>query len=233
MSPGTGPPPPAEQDWIDEPAPPWWRSGRLLERWLPGAGPPRRRLSLGLLAGLALVLVTGAGVALSSGAEPEAPPNLPVARAASEPVPPSSAGSAATSIVVSVVGRVERPGLVTLTDGARVADALRAAGGPAPGVDISGLNIARRLTDGEQIYVGVPAPPEAAAPGAAPPGRIDLNAATTTQLDTLPGVGTVTAQRIVDWRTKHGRFTRIEQLREIEGIGPARFAQLRDLVVVQ
>jgi competence protein ComEA len=137
--------------------------------------------------------------------------------------------------VVSVVGRVVRPGLVTLPDGARVADALQAAGGPAPGVDVSGLNIARRLTDGEQIYVGVPAPPEAL-PGPASggtPEKVDLNTASVAQLDTLPGVGAVTAQRIVDWRSQHGRFTKVEQLREIDGIGPAKYGQLKDLVVAR
>jgi competence protein ComEA len=147
-------------------------------------------------------------------------------------------------LVVSVSGKVRRPGLVEVPDGARVADVLDAAGGAMPGTDLSGLNLARRVADGEQVAVGVPPAPDAApipGPGASPaaggvPGapavKVDLNAATVEQLDALPGVGPVTAQRILEWRTQHGRFTRVEQLREIEGIGERRFAQLRELVVV-
>jgi competence protein ComEA len=233
---------PADQDWIDvslpdparpEPATgPWWRGGspgRLVERWLPGgAVPGRRRLPIVVLVVLVVGVAVTGGVVLSSGAGPEPPPDLPVARASPGPEPSTPGGS----IVVSVVGRVVRPGLVTLADGARVADALRAAGGPEPGVDVSGLNIARRVGDGEQIAVGVPAPPAAPGSDAGIPGKIDLNAATAAQLDALPGVGSVTAQRIVDWRTRHGRFTRVEQLREIDGIGPTRFTRLKDLVMV-
>jgi competence protein ComEA len=247
---------PADQEWIDEstPAPgagpppgppgdPWWRrggAGRLVERWLPGADgapPPRRRLPV-LIAVLTVAAVgtAAAAAALSSssgGREP--PPNLPVAAASSEPQPSTRPG-AAEPIVVSVVGRVVHPGLVTLPDGARVADALQAAGGPAPGVDVGGLNVARRLTDGEQLYVGVAAPAEAAvAPesGVGGVGKIDVNSASAAQLDTLPGVGTVTAQRIVDWRTAHGRFARVDQLRDVDGIGPAKFGRLKDLVVAR
>jgi competence protein ComEA len=139
--------------------------------------------------------------------------------------------------VVSVVGRVARPGLVQLTDGTRVADALAAVGGALPGTDLMGLNIARRLSDGEQLLVGVAPPPgqPVDTPASATAGRsgpIDLNAATLEQLDGLPGVGAVTAQRIVDWRTAHGRFTSVDQLREVSGIGPARLSQLKKLVRV-
>jgi competence protein ComEA len=187
-----------------------------------------------LVGGLVLAVLVAVGVALSSGGtEHEAPPVLPVAAAG------VSTSAAETSIVVSVVGRVARPGLVTLTEGARVADALRECGGPIPGADVGTLNIARRLADGEQIYVGVPAPPGAEPVAGAPAGipgpgeKVDLNSAPLAALDTLPGVGPVTAQRIVDWRTEHGRFDSVEQLREIEGIGPSRFAKLRDLVVAR
>lgn len=145
----------------------------------------------------------------------------------------------AGSIVVSVVGKVAKPGLVTLPDGARVADALDAAGGPRPGADLRTLNLARRLLDGEQIYVGVPAPPGVASGGSSTGGdptagqrKLDLNTASATDLEALPGIGPVTAQRIVEWRTENGRFTSIEQLRDVDGIGPARFAELADLVVV-
>jgi competence protein ComEA len=186
-----------------------------------------------LVGGLVLAVLVAVGVAVSSGGvEHEAPPVLPVAAAASSSAPDES-------IVVSVVGRVARPGLVTLPDGARVADALRESGGPAPDADLAALNLARRLSDGEQIYVGVPTPPGAEpAPAAAsgPPGvadKVDLNTATLASLDTLPGVGPVTAQRIVDWRTEHGHFDSVEQLREIDGIGPSRFTKLKDMVVAR
>jgi competence protein ComEA len=194
----------------------------------------RRGLAIALAGGLVLAVLLAVWVAMSArGAEQETPPVLPVAAAA------RSSSAAEASIVVSVVGRVASPGLVTLPEGARVADALRAAGGPVPDADLGALNLARKLTDGEQIYVGVPAPPGAEpAPAAsgAPPGvadKVDLNTATLAALDTLPGVGPVTAQRIVDWRTDHGRFDRVEQLREIDGIGPSRFTRLKDLVVAR
>jgi competence protein ComEA len=152
-------------------------------------------------------------------------------------------------LVVSVAGRVARPGVVRVPDGARVADVLAAVGGAQRGVDLSGLNLARRVVDGEQIAVGVPPAPDAAGqppsgaagdgpggtagPGVAgPAAKIDLNTASVAQLDTLPGVGPVTAQHIVDWRSRNGRFVRLEQLREIDGIGERRFQQLRELVTV-
>lgn len=152
----------------------------------------------------------------------------------------SDAGSNGTGeVVVSVAGQVVRPGLVRLPPGARVADAVAAAGGPVPGADLTGLNLARRLTDGEHVVVG-PVPMAAGAAGAGGSGaggsgaaagaRVDLNTATLADLDALPGVGPVTAQRILDWREQHGRFTTVDQLREIEGIGETRFARLRDLV---
>jgi competence protein ComEA len=121
------------------------------------------------------------------------------------------------------------PGLVRLHSGARVADALQAAGGPTPGTDLTGVNLARKLTDGEHVVIG-PAPAAAPAPDPASGGRLDLNTATVPELDALPGIGPVTAKRILDWRTAHGRFASVDQLREIDGIGEARFAQLRDLV---
>ncbi|MFD1051903.1 ComEA family DNA-binding protein, partial [Kibdelosporangium lantanae] len=105
--------------------------------------------------------------------------------------------------------------------------------GGASETDSLGLNMARRLSDGEQLYVGISAPPEVAAvESSTKPAKVNLNTATMSQLDELPGVGEVTAKRIIDWRTEHGRFTAVTQLRQIDGIGDSRFAPLKDLVTV-
>jgi competence protein ComEA len=153
------------------------------------------------------------------------------ATVAAAPASPSAAG-----IVVSVLGRVHRPGLVRLPHGARVADAIEAAGGVLPGTDLGYLNLARKVIDGELLAVGVSPPP--AAPGgggtvpAAPGGPVNLNTATAAELDTLPGVGPVLAQRIIDHRTRNGGFRSVEDLRKVEGVGDARFEQLKELVTV-
>lgn len=148
------------------------------------------------------------------------------------PLPPSSA---AAGIVVSVVGRVHRPGLVRLSHGSRVADAIEAAGGVLPGTDLGYLNLARKVVDGELLAIGVSPPP--AVPGAGPGagaqgGLVNLNTATAAELDALPGVGPVLAQRIIDHRTRTGGFRSVEELRKVEGVGDARFEQLKDLVTV-
>ncbi len=149
-----------------------------------------------------------------------------------------SAGVVAAEVVIDVQGAVRRPGLVTLPGGARVADAIAAAGGMRPGATTAGLNLARRLTDGEQVVVlppgATPAPSarSGAESGVGSGSRLDLNLATLEQLDALPGVGPVTARRILAWRAEHGRFATVDQLREIEGIGDKRFESLRELVVV-
>lgn len=153
-----------------------------------------------------------------------------------------AAGSAGR-VVVDVTGKVRDPGVHTLPAGARVADALREAGGVRPGTDTSGLNRARLLVDGEHIVVGAPAGGAgAAAPGGAgasggpagaggaPGTPVSLNTATLEQLDTLPGVGPVLARHILDYRTQHGGFRSVDQLRDVTGIGERRFADLRPLV---
>jgi len=150
-----------------------------------------------------------------------------------EPVPVVSASTVvssltATELVVAVSGQVARPGLVHLPPGSRVADAIQAAGGPLPGVDLSTVNLARKLNDGELIAVGVPA----AGADPASPSKVNLNTATLAELDTLPGVGPVLAQRIIDHRTKRGPFRGVEDLRQVDGIGEETFARLKDLVVV-
>lgn len=147
----------------------------------------------------------------------------------------SRGGSFAT---VHVAGAVRRPGVYRLKPGSRVDDALRLAGGPTRRADLSAVNLAAKVEDGRQILVPVRAPrgSPAATPGTAPPGApaqpISLNTATLEQLDQLPGVGPVTAQRILEWRSQNGRFGAVDQLQEVSGIGEARFATLRDLVTV-
>ena len=143
-------------------------------------------------------------------------------------------------LVVDVVGKVRRPGLYRVPPGSRVDDAVAAAGGVLPGVDPATVNLARKLTDGEQLVIGLPigaatpATPVASASGG--PGAaaqpVDLNSATMGQLDGLPGVGPVLAQRIVDWRTQHGRFDSVDQLRKVSGIGDAKYQTLKSLVTV-
>jgi competence protein ComEA len=143
--------------------------------------------------------------------------------------------------VVDVAGKVRNPGVVSLPAGARVIDAVKAAGGLRPGTQTGTLNLARRVVDGEQILVGVQATPAPAVPPAAPSGPpgatvpgapLDLNAATVAQLDQLPGVGPVLAQRIVDYRTQHGAFRSVDELRQVSGIGDAKFADVKSLVRV-
>ncbi|MFF7729859.1 ComEA family DNA-binding protein [Streptomyces sp. NPDC008001] len=177
------------------------------------------------------------------------------AAAPSPGVPPPAVSSLAVSspartggggaVVVDVAGKVRRPGVLRLPAGSRVADALAAAGGARPGADTTGINRARVLVDGEQIVVGAPAgsagnvgsaaaPAASAAAGAgggsAPGGPVSLNAATVEQLDALPGVGPVLARHILDYRTQHGGFRSVEELRKVNGIGSRRFTDLRPLV---
>ncbi|MFG2716738.1 ComEA family DNA-binding protein [Streptomyces sp. NPDC048416] len=167
--------------------------------------------------------------AASGGASAVATPK-PVANAM-----PSPAGV----LVVDVGGKVLRPGIYRLPAGSRVADALAAAGGVRGGADLTGLNRARLLADGEQVLAGVPgAAPAGPAggggagggPGALPSAPVSLNSSSAAQLDTLPGVGPVLAQHIVDYRTQHGPFRSVDELREVKGIGEGKFDDLRALV---
>lgn len=245
-----------------------------LSRWLPDTAgerasnwtaairaDPGRAGVVGLaVVGVVAVLVTVFTIARTD--EPRVvSANLP-------PVQPVSSASSHTGgppapeleVVVSVVGLVGTPGLVTLPPGARIADALDAAGGALAGADLTGLNMARRVADGEQVVVGLASPPGtppvigssvsspagggapdlapattaagAAGDPAVPESPIDLNAATVEDLDTLPGIGPVTATAIVGWRTTNGRFTSVDQLAEVDGIGPARLEKLKALVRV-
>ncbi|GHH62634.1 ComEA family DNA-binding protein [Lentzea cavernae] len=191
-------------------------------------GPPRRRFRLPHLPrrGLLALGVAVACTVIGLGSWWQSP--------AAEPAPDLalvSTSAPAPELVVNVIGEVATPGLVTATSGARVADAIHLAGGMKPGTDLHNLNLARKLTDGEQIAVGIPPPPQIGAPQ---PGgaqsKLNLNAATATELDGLPGVGPVTAQRIVDHRVRKGPFASVDQLRDVEGIGESKLAKLADLV---
>ncbi|WP_327676824.1 helix-hairpin-helix domain-containing protein [Kitasatospora sp. NBC_00458] len=142
-------------------------------------------------------------------------------------------------VVVDIGGRVHSPGVHTLPGGSRVADALRVAGGPLPDTDTRNLNLARVLTDGEQILVGEPGLQPAAGSGAgAPPAGtakqpVSLNRATLEQLDTLPGVGPTLAQRIIAFRTSHGgMFRSVDQLRQVSGIGERTYSEIRPLLIL-
>ncbi|MFF3324402.1 helix-hairpin-helix domain-containing protein [Streptomyces sp. NPDC002889] len=155
-----------------------------------------------------------------------APPEPPSGQPAPSPGPPPADARPTARIVVDVSGKVRRPGVLRLPAGSRVADALAAAGGVRTGTD---------LTDGEQVAVGVPAAPGTGgtgAPAAAAPaaGPVSLSVATVEQLEALPGVGPVLAQHIVDYRTRNGGFRSVEELREVNGIGERRFADLENLV---
>jgi competence protein ComEA len=187
---------------------------------------PQRRV----LAALVLVLVAGVLALRQHGGGAAATP-LQVA-----PVRPQAAPRpAARPIVVDVVGAVREPGLYHLADGARVSDAVAQAGGLSRRAARSAVNLAARVADGQQVVVaarGSPGAAAAAGSGPAAPGApVSLSAASAEQLDTLPGIGPVTAEKIVSFRQEHGPFTSVEGLDAIPGIGPARIAELEGLVV--
>ncbi|CDO89678.1 hypothetical protein AWC29_23010 [Mycobacterium triplex] len=254
---------PAEEPEPDE------DQNSLLPRWLPdapeGGWPARLRADPGRTGAIALAVVAALAVLITiftlirDHPAPVMSAKLPPVEKASTASPRSSASPGPDRpVVVSVVGLVHKPGLVTLTPGARIADAVQAAGGAMDGADTIGLNMARPLGDGEQIVVGLApvsgqpsalgssvtsaAPPAAKTP--APTGSVkgstrpktgealDLNTATAEQLDDLPGVGPVTAAAIVSWRQANGKFTSVDQLADVDGIGPSRLDKLRALVRV-
>ncbi|MFD6276404.1 helix-hairpin-helix domain-containing protein [Streptomyces sp. NPDC060209] len=241
--------------------PRWWReAGPALRDRLPLWVQSRCGLEPRALAALAVVLVGAAVLAATHfwSARPEAvrapdrvteaaavqadgaeSPNARMPGGTPGPDTGSRTGAASGGqIVVDVSGKVRRPGIQYLPVGSRVADALRAAGGVRAGADVTALNRARVLTDGEQVAVGLPgAPPPAGGTGAGgaagqagPAAPLSLGTATVEQLETLPGVGPVLAQHIVDYRTEHGGYRSVDELREVNGIGDRRFADLRPLV---
>jgi competence protein ComEA len=201
----------------------------------------RRRVLLGGLL-LVAVLLVGARFVVRAGtpAGQAAPPIVGSAAAGAGAGAGAPGGDASTAapagLVVYVVGAVHRPGLFELPAGSRVADAVARAGGTTRKADPAALNLAAPVADGEQVLVPAMLPRAvAAAQGApvpgAPAGPIQLSSATAEQLDTLPGVGPATAQKILDYRAAHGAFRSVDELDQVPGIGPTRVEQLRGLVV--
>ncbi len=197
--------------------------------------PVSRPVALALASGLLLLLVV-VGQRLAQSGTASAPEVVAPLEAVSEP----AAQTSRAALVVHVVGAVRRPGLYRLREGARVADAVSRAGGATRKADLAGLNLAAPLVDGVQVLV----PPRAPAGGGASPGagssseagagavagKLSLASATAEELDELPGVGPVTAQQIIDYRTEHGPFRSVDDLDAVPGIGPTRVEQLRELV---
>jgi competence protein ComEA len=191
----------------------------------------RRRL-LVAAACLALLLFLGSKLLASPQSQASLAP----------PAAPPTESTAAGRVVVDVVGAVRRPGLYRLAQGGRIADAVARAGGATSKADLALINLAAPLADGEQVVVprrgatapasGAAAGPSTGGPVAGPStgGPVQLSTATLEQLDSLPGIGPVTAQKILDYRQKHGAFTSVDELDAVPGIGPARLDQLRDLV---
>lgn len=182
------------------------------------------------LAAVAIILLTGC---LWAGYSVLQARSTPVAVAV--PTVMSSPGPTPTptpSIQVHVIGAVKRPGVVSVPEGSRVADAIDAAGGLDAAADPGELNLAAVIADGSQIAIGTQRKPRGEIHSTASEGvdsaagSINLNTATVAQLDTLPGVGPVTAQKIIDWREANKRFARVEELQEIDGIGPKSYAEI-------
>jgi competence protein ComEA len=190
----------------------------------------RRRPLLAAAAALVFCLLAARFVLPAGTTTPAAPLPQP------PDVSAGAIGAPAARVVVDVVGAVHRPGLYRLSQGTRIADAIARAGGATGKADLAQVNLAAPLADGEQVIVprrGAPgvAPGGAASQGGASSAPIQLSTATQEQLETLPGVGPVTAQKILDYREKHGAFHSIDELQAISGIGPKRLEQMRDHVV--
>ncbi len=187
----------------------------------------RRRLAAGaILLAVVLVLALRHHAAGGAAASPSVTPVAPV-----RPV----RAAAPKLLVVDVAGAVRRPGLYRLRSGARIDDAIAAAGGATAKAQLDAVNLAAPVADGEQVLVpgsGVAAAAASAAgAGSSPSAPLDLNTATAEQLDALPGIGPITAQKIIDYRTAHGPFHAVDELQGVPGIGPAKMAQLKGLVI--
>ncbi len=192
------------------------------------AGPDPRRARARQLAGVAVtVVLVGLGIAVFVTAVTPRGSTTTITPDGDPTVAP-----AATVIYVHILGQVARPGLYELPDGARAVDAVAAAGGFTEQADAAGLNLARFVSDGEQIVVPAIGEAASAPPGVAGDGRVNLNTADAATLDTLPGVGPATAAKILAWREEHGHFESIEDLLDVGGIGEAKLDAIRDLVTV-
>ena len=220
---------------VDDEVPSWRR--RLLDLL---EFRPRETIALGVLC---IAIVAGAAFAYARSLPKPAP------ESAASPIPTADATgsldpSTSSGVVVHVTGAVAKPGVYELPAGARVIDGVTAAGGALPEADLSSINLARPLTDGERVYIPRrgEVPPAAAAPdpsGGAPPGgstdapdKVNINTASVSELEALPGVGEVIAQRIVDYRTQHGPFKTVRDLLKVEGIGEKKFESIKDHVTV-
>ncbi|MFG2665264.1 helix-hairpin-helix domain-containing protein [Streptomyces sp. NPDC048387] len=218
------------------PGPGWWPAVReRLPVWVQArcGVEPRAVAAVGMV--LALAVGFAAQQYWSGRPRPVTAPAVlaPAPPPAPPPVPGAGPGGPGGRIVVDVGGKVRDPGVRRLPGGSRVEDALAAAGGVRPGTDTTGLNRARLLVDGEQVLVGVtpqPAPGGVASGGGSGSGPLSLGSATAEQLDGLPGVGPVLARHIVEFRAARGGFRAVEDLRQVDGIGERRFAELRKLV---
>jgi competence protein ComEA len=227
--------------WVQDRLPPWARG--VVERAGIGSVVAAVAAVVALMFGSALVLHHHAAAPYSPSYDVSATgPGSGAAGSFGAPVVSAtpSAVADATSIVVDVGGRVHKPGLVTLPPGARVADAIQAAGGPLRHREIARVDLAARVTDGQLLLVGVkesaggsaaaPVGSDPAASGSSAP--VALNSATLEQLETLPGIGPVLGQNIIDWRTAHSGFSSLEQLQQVSGIGPATYAELSPRVTL-
>jgi competence protein ComEA len=188
----------------------------------------RRQLFAAAVA-VAIVLVVFVRHLGGSGSAARAVTPLPA------PAKPAKA-VAAKLLVIDVAGAVRRPGLYRLREGSRIDDAIAAAGGPTAKAQLDAVNLAAPIADGEQVVVpgrGVAGAPAATPPaaGSSPSAPLDLNTATAEQLDSLPGIGPVTAQKILDYRQAHGPFHSVAELEGVPGIGPGRLSQLKGLVI--
>jgi competence protein ComEA len=188
----------------------------------------RRRLLGGAVAVAVLLVLLVRHIGGSGAAAPVVTP----IRAPAKPK-----AAAATLLVIDVAGAVRRPGLYRLRSGSRIDDAIAAAGGATAKAQLDAVNLAAPLADGEQIVVpgrgagGVAAAATPPAAGSSPSAPLDLNTATLEQLDSLPGIGPVTAQKILDYRQEHGAFHSVAELEGVPGIGAGRLAQLKGLVI--